>query len=131
MVTARGDLVASDIRDAAAQVYGDPLFRPGMNTLLDLTGARPTVTAENVRTIVSFVSRNIEVRGKGRCALVTGREVDYGIARMAQTYMEPIGIEAMVFREMEDAERWLDWKAVREAHAPSAEANQEPEFGGE
>ena len=131
VVTARGDLAASDIRDTAGRVYRDPQFRPGMKTLLDFRAASPDVTADNVRMIVSFVSRNIEVRGKGRCAIVTGREVDYGMARMAQTYMEPIGIEAMVFREMEDAELWLDWKAVREAHAPFMEPNQAPEFGGE
>ena len=67
----------------------------------------------------------VEARGKGSCAIVTGREVDYGMARMGQVYMDSLGIEVMVFRELEHAEQWLDWDDVREAHAPSVETNHE------
>ena len=130
VVTGRGDLVASDIMDAAARVYGDPQFQCGMSTLLDVRGARPAVTADKVRTIVGFVSHNLERRGKGRCAVVTGREVDYGMARMAHVYMEAIGIKLMVFTDLEAAERWLDWEGESEAHASTVEANEDPEFGG-
>ena len=125
VVTGRGDLAASDLVDAATRVYGDPQFRPGMSVLLDVRGACPAVTGNGVRMIVDFVSRNIEERGKGNCAIVTGREVDFGMARMGQVYMDSLGIEVMVFRELEHAERWLDWDDVREAHAPSVEANHE------
>ena len=131
VVTGRGDLTASDLVEAAAQVYGDPQFRPGMSTLLDVRGACPAVTGDEVRMIVSFVSRNLEERGKGSCAIVTDRSVDYGMARMGQVLMEALGIELMVFRELEDAERWLDGKEEREARAPSVEANQELQYGAE
>jgi hypothetical protein len=125
-VTGRGDLAASDIAQAAERLYHDPQFRSGMSTLLDLRGARPAVTSGDVRTIVSFVSKNLEIRGRGRCAVVTGREVDYGMARIAQAHLEGVGIELMVFRELEAAEQWLDWEALREGHAPTAKPNQGP-----
>ncbi|UCG87688.1 MAG: hypothetical protein JSW71_03830 [Gemmatimonadota bacterium] len=123
VLTGRGDLVAADITETLARLYDDSQFRTGMSTLADFRGARAAVSGDNIRTIMNFVSRNLEWRGKGNCAVVTDRQVDYGMARMAQAYMEPIGIEAMVFREMEDAERWLG--------APSNEARDKLEPGGE
>ena len=131
VVTARGDLTAGDVVDALEQLYRDPRFRPGMSMLWDVRGARLNVTGEDVRRIVAFVSKSREARGEGKSVVLTGREVDYGMARVAQVHMEAIGIELMVFREMEHAERCLDGEGESEVRAPSVEANQEPEFGGE
>jgi len=131
VLTGHGDLAASDIIEAAAQVYADPRFQPGMDSLLDMRGARTTVSADEVRMMVETVSRNIEVRGKGRCAVVTSREVDYGMARIALVHMELIGIELTVFRELAEAERWLDWDRASEVHAPSLETDHEQLHGGD
>jgi hypothetical protein len=90
------------------QLYSDPQFQPGMKVLWDARDARPDVTADDVRWIVHFVARHREARGKGRSAVVTGRDVDYGMARIAQVHLEPLPIELAVFRELEEAERWLE-----------------------
>ena len=131
VATGRGDLVASDVTVAAAQIYGDPQFQPGMSTMWDVRGARPTVDAGQVRGVVSFVSAHVEQRGRGRCAVVTGREVDFGMARMASVFMEGIGIDLRVFRDLDGAQSWLDREGVREAHDASVGATDEPGLGGE
>jgi hypothetical protein len=119
VVTASGELSASDITEAAARVYADPQFRAGMDSLLDIRKAQQNVSPDEVRTMVEAVARNMELRGKGRCAVVTGNDVDYGMARIARVHMELVGIELMVFRDFEEATRWLDWEGAREAHAQS------------
>jgi hypothetical protein len=127
VVTIRGELAASDLIDAAGRVYDDSQFRTGMSTVLDLRGALPAFTADNVRTIVSFVAKSLERRGRGRCAIVVEREVDYGMGRMAQAYLDEIGVEIGVFRDLADAEGWLDGEQVAEHPKPRTSSNEESE----
>jgi len=107
VLTCRDDLVSDDIVAALERVYADPQFAYGMNVLCDLRDARPDLTAGDIRRIVDFVSRNREARGAGRSAVVASRDVDYGMARIAQVYLEPLGVELAVFRDMQQAARWL------------------------
>jgi hypothetical protein len=128
VTTICGELVASELMDTAARLYDNPQFHSGMSTVLDLRGAIPAVTAHNVRMIVSFMSKNLGRRGKGRCAIVVSREVDYGMARMAQAYLDEVGVELAVFRDLADAEHWLDRAAVHEHQESRVSANDEPEI---
>jgi len=107
VLTGRDDLVADDIVAALERAYGDPQFAPGMNVLCDLRNARTDLTPGDIRRIVDFVSRHREARGLGRSAVVAGRDVDYGMARIAQVHLEPLGVELAVFRDLQEAERWL------------------------
>jgi hypothetical protein len=108
VVTGRGDLELDDVVAALDQLYSDAQFQPDMKLLWDLRDARTAVTAGDVRSIVHFVSQHREARGEGKSAVVMGRDVDYGMARVAQVHLEPLGIELAVFRELEEAEQWLE-----------------------
>lgn len=107
VLTGRDDLVADDIVAALQRAYGDPQFAFGMNVLCDLRHARTDLTPGDIRRIVDFVSRHREARGPGRSAVVTSRDVDYGMARIAQVHLEPAGVELAVFRDLQEAEQWL------------------------
>jgi hypothetical protein len=131
IVTVRGECLAADLLDTGDRLYDDPQFRTGMSTVLDLRGAIPAVTADNIRTIVSFISRNLERRGRGRCAVVVERDVDYGMARMGQAYLDEVGVELGVFRDLAAAERWLDGEAIHEGLRSPGSADDEPEIAPE
>jgi hypothetical protein len=115
IVTGSGDLAVSDMMDAASRIYSDAQFERGMTMMADFSAARLMLSADNVWTVAGFVSRNLERRGKGRCAVITGRDVDYGVVRMAQAYLEDAAVELGVFRNIGDAEGWLEHQGVAEA----------------
>jgi len=114
VVTGEGDLAVSDMMDAASRIYSDAQFEPDMRMMADFRAARLMLSADNVWTIAGFVSRNLELRGKGRCAVVTGRDVDYGVVRMAQAYLDDVAVELSAFRNIEDAEGWLGRQGAAE-----------------
>ena len=43
-------------------------------------------------------------------AVVAGRDLEYGLARMWQVFVEENGWETMVFRSRKEAQRWLSQK---------------------
>jgi hypothetical protein len=108
----RDDLESDDIVAALERAYDDPQFASGMNVLFDLRDARPDVTSGDIRRIVDFVSRHREARGVGKSAVIASRDVDYGMARVAQVHLEPLGIELAVFRDLHEAEQWLGAEVV-------------------
>lgn len=97
-----------------------------MSELWDLRNAEAMLSSEELPEIVAFVSQHIERRGKGRTAVVTGCDVDYALARIAQFHVEELGIELMVFRELDEAERWLKGEGEYRAQFPAA---GQPEAG--
>jgi hypothetical protein len=107
VLTGRDDLVADDVVAALERAYGHPQLASGMNVLCDLRDARTDLTPRDIRRVVDFVSRHREARGGGKSAVVAGRDVDYGMARIAQVHLEPLGVELAVFRELQEAEEWL------------------------
>lgn len=84
VLAGRGDLVAGDITAALEGIFGDPLYAHGMNVLCDIRDARPDLTPGGIRRIVDYVSRNREAGGGGTTAIAAGRDVDYGMTRIAR-----------------------------------------------
>jgi hypothetical protein len=107
VLTGRDDLVADDIMAPLERIYGDPLFALGTNVLCDIRDARPDLAPGDIRRIVEFVSRHRDARGGGKSAVVASRDVDYGMARIAQVHVEPLGVELAVFRDLQEADEWL------------------------
>jgi hypothetical protein len=107
-VTGRGDISASDVVGALELMYRDPRFRSSMTKLWDLQHAHLAISSQDIHHVVSFASKRPEIVGAGRTAIVTGRDVDYGMVRVAQVHVEQmLGTELMVFRAIDDAESWL------------------------
>jgi hypothetical protein len=107
VLTGREDLVADDIVAALERAYSHPQFASGMNVLCALCDARTDLTPGDIRRVVDFVSRHREARCGGKSAVVASRDVDYGMARIAQVHLEPLGVELGVFRDLQEAEEWL------------------------
>ncbi len=89
----------------------DPRFRAGSRVLIDHRQADwSQMTPRNVLAVVNLLSRAAARFGATHCAMVMGRAVDFGLARMQQHYAEAdseLQIEFRIFSTIDDARRWL------------------------
>jgi hypothetical protein len=87
----------------------DPRFAPGKSLLLDarLWAGHPTSTDFQQRA--SWLA-SLQADGIARrCAIVVGAKPhQYGLARMAATYLDFEGMEMEIFKEMDAAIEWLE-----------------------
>jgi hypothetical protein len=89
----------------------DPRYRPGMHVLidhrqLDWSG----LAAADINERVELFARDAVRLDSARAAIVMQSPVDFGMARMEQTYidLEPLlGIAIRIFLSIEDAREWL------------------------
>jgi hypothetical protein len=99
-----GELSDDDLRRLYDRIRDDPAFDPSFRQLCDLRTVTKITTS--VDTLRSLAQTSIFLPGARR-AFVVGREVDFGLARLFQTYSEVEGGTVEVFRNMADAEAWL------------------------
>ena len=85
--------------------------RPTPNVIWDLralTGMR--LSTEEIAKIIAYIKKYQSVRPKGKTALVTSTDVDFGLSRMSEMLAEgekvPWSIRA--FRSMAQAMQWID-----------------------
>jgi hypothetical protein len=82
--------------------------KPTTDVLWDLReGTWQGLSDENIMSIVSFVAQHAHVREGGRTAMVVPANIDYGIARAFQSYTADLSFETGVFRNMDEAIKWL------------------------
>jgi len=112
---AKGELSADEIYRAYP---GYITASPPRLVLLDLTAATLTqiATAEIQRLARGLATLGRGRRPPGKCAMLCGRTVDYGVARMLQIYLSiesyPASLAAFMDRKQADA--WLaEAQAVR------------------
>ena len=81
--------------------------------LVDRRNAAPPTT-DFVRRMADAFGRNSTQIGSARVAIVVNNDVNYGMARMTQMLAEAQtpNITIRAFRQLEDAERWLDQGTV-------------------
>jgi hypothetical protein len=110
-VTASGRCTVEAMGDCQRALTSDPRFQPGMRVLIDhrlVDWSR--MTPEDVRRVVEMLVQSAAHFGVTYCAMVMGKRVDFGIARMQQHYAEAdskLQIEFRVFSTVEDAQSWL------------------------
>ena len=103
--TCSGKLVVEDAKAGAMAVWNDPDFR-GKPVVWDFRLAQLDVDAAGVREIAQFILTS-QPDPPPKVALVTAREVDFGMARMLEAYRENPATEVQVFRDYEAASSWV------------------------
>lgn len=103
-----GQTTMQDLYDAIEEVYRHPGFDHSHNSVWDLRECSlADLTSEAVQQIASSVAAQRKARGappKG--ALVVSKDLDYGMARMYETYLDS-GSDFGVFRDIDEAMEWL------------------------
>jgi hypothetical protein len=108
LMTAAGEYEPQDLPRTFLAALNDPACPDHVALLLDVrpSSMLATRSMDDIRAIGQFLGPYTERIG-GRCAVVTGTEVQYGLGRMGSIYMESVGIEARIFRDMDAAREWL------------------------
>lgn len=93
---------------------GDPDVPPGRDELVDLRA----VDGERLTTAgLRRVAQAFEAHEKGepaRVAIIASSDLAFGLSRMYQAYRSQSSTEIRVFRDLEEACRWLELDAVPE-----------------
>jgi hypothetical protein len=108
VTTATGALTDADILGLKARLQVDPRWSPRLRELADVRGIdRLDVTTVGVRRMASWDAAVGPAIESYRLAIVAPRDEVYGMARMYQMLTEFAVPNVGVFRDLEEAERWL------------------------
>ena len=93
--------------DAMRVWMSDPAYRPGLDTLLDLSGTPSTPSLAQLQEIATYIDRRAESVGRKKIAVVTTTPVTYGVARQFQALTDTGPLTVKVFGARGDAMEWL------------------------
>jgi hypothetical protein len=107
MVVSRiwGAATEDEIFDHGQRLRNDPLFKPDFRQLVDLSELTEILVG---REVIRDASRNQFFSPGVRRALVAKSDAAFGMARMYAIASEDAGQTIEVFRDRDDAERWLN-----------------------
>jgi len=100
-----GVVTDDDLLGHRQQLESDPDFDPAFAQLIDCRGV--TEVALDSRTIRSIATPSVYAPGAKR-AIVATRDAVYGLARMYERIRGGESDEVRVFRDIEEARRWLE-----------------------
>jgi hypothetical protein len=111
-----GELTPEELIEALSRTYADSEYEPGACVLWDVTGAELHLfSRQDIRKIAEFVAGNRKAPPGARSALVVGRALDFGLARMyEQMLVASTDVSVMVFRDIDEARAWLNDDAKEE-----------------
>jgi hypothetical protein len=91
---------------ALSAIFSHPGYQPGFGFLFDRR-AVPASSSGYIRAALSWVQLHKEKVTGCRWAVVVADLANYGMSRMGQTLGEDLPVEFEVFRDMDEATRWL------------------------
>jgi hypothetical protein len=107
LVIITGDYAAAaEWHELLGRVLADPSREPGFGFLRDLRDAKVPVDAATVVGIIDVVKRFWPMLQVSKAAIVTPRDMD-SAAVVAQALGDTYDLPIRVFRELEEALRWL------------------------
>jgi hypothetical protein len=109
-----GTIGDDDLVDAYAAVLEDPDFDPTLNDLVDARAVRRVdVTPAGVRRLADLIQQIDRLALPTKVAVVAGDDVAYETALMYEAVRagQRAPAEHRVFRDMDEARRWLGMEA--------------------
>ena len=105
-----GSVSQEELEDVLGEVYSRPDFLPDADTLCDLREADLGQLSHTViKSIADYVAKNRGAQPRARTAIVVGRNLAFGLARMYGQMLEASSeASVMVFRDMDEAMAWLE-----------------------
>lgn len=106
-----GDFVAQEYRDMVAAVKADERVKPGHLRLSDVRAVPMLPTPEFTRTVAGIMSELEAAKPSSRVAILVKGDVQFGMLRLYQGHVEDAYDRIGVFRDLEDALKWLQLPA--------------------
>lgn len=103
-----GDVTLAEAVDHFRALGADPATPKRPSVLVDLRETTSLPETDQLRAIAKEVARLDQKLQWGACAIVASRDAVYGISRMFAVYTEQSFSSVRVFRELAEAEAWLD-----------------------
>ena len=93
----------------ATDLYRHPQWSPGTSILFDHRNLDTAgLIADDIHAISDIVKNAADQLGNGRCAVVVGRTVDYGLARMWEIMTQNgVSLKIGIFYSMDEARQWI------------------------
>jgi hypothetical protein len=107
--TVKGGFTAEDFIAAIDEAAEEPGWRPAMDALFDMTdGVGDLLSPDALKRMARFMWNSTPKLGAGyKVAVVAKRDVDYGLTRMFQVFMNGPPFELRIFRDRGEALGWL------------------------
>ena len=108
LMEASDEYPASELPRTFLAALSDPACPAQVALLLDVRQSRSLAkrTADEIRAVSVFLGPHARRIG-GRCAVVVGSEVQFGLGRMGSVHAEAVGVKAEIFRDLEPGLEWL------------------------
>jgi hypothetical protein len=107
VATVFDEISDTDIIETLNSSISDPDFEPGFNVLSDHTQVTRAITTEQVKLMVDHMESLSDRLAGARWAIVTNSPASYGMMRMLSVYAERVPMELQIFRDADEANRWL------------------------
>lgn len=107
-VAATGEITGSEICRMLGALNSDCRLRPEMSVLWDFRMAHAPLRRHDIQKIIDVAKSAPGRRGRGKTGIVAPNDLEFGLARMLQAYADDLPEEVGVYRDAEEAERWLD-----------------------
>ena len=106
-IVGEGAITQAERLETMRAWLSDPAFRPGLHALCDFSAATSTPSLPELREIIAIINRNATLIGQTKLAVVTARDVTFGVAHQFQALAEAGPLNVQVFADREAALAWL------------------------
>ena len=104
----QGTILVGDIEACFQRVLADPDYCGVDRELGDFRDATFSLNPEDVNRLAQITRKRSPEHQIQRRAIVVASELHYGLARMFSQLVAPSGQEVRPFRDIDEAQRWLD-----------------------
>jgi hypothetical protein len=105
--TINGRTNTDEIVESLENLLNNPDFKPGLNGIADLRNSEMDTFSADVKRIAGLMIEYRNKIGPSKTAVVISKDVTFGMTRVFQAFSEQSSIETAIFRDMEEALRWL------------------------
>jgi hypothetical protein len=105
--TIEGRINTDELLESLEHFMNHPDFSPCLNGLADLRNFEMDTFSADVMRIAELLIKYRNRIGPSKTAVVISKDVTFGMTRMFQAFSEQSSIETAIFRNMEEALRWL------------------------
>lgn len=112
-VTRSGSISSQDEQRALRERQADPRVVPGIPVLVDCRYVEPADDSDTVRYLADKVTQLASRLRCGPVAIVVSNNAQFGMARMYQILTESDHQETEIFRDYDEALRWLEDRKSR------------------
>ena len=102
-----GNVTFAEMVDHFRELERDASLPARLDVLLDLTEMRSIPASDQLKAVSGEIEHLQHRLRWGSCAIVASRDVLFGMSRIFRVFAEAHFANSNVFRELDEAERWL------------------------